>query len=419
MDKLLFFLEMRFIKGCKCVFFYIPKMKILVLNNIAKTGLDLLIKENFELTDEKNDAAGIVLRSYDLTDLNYSKQLKAIARAGAGTNNIDVNTCSEKGVVVFNTPGANANAVKEMVICSLILSKRDLVSGNKNLDSINVENKNDSELSSEIESLKKQYVGEEINGKMLGIVGLGAIGSMVAEQAMSLGMRVKAFDPGLTVDTALRLPSSLQRCNTLEEALQDADYVSLHLPLNENTKGLMNTGKLKAMKNNSVLINFSRGGIVKEDDLINVLDEGSLHKYVTDFPTKNLLKRLTFKKDVMIFPHLGASTKESEINCAEMACNQLSDFLKHGKIINSVNYPNILSEKFSKHRIFITNKNEPGIISKIAESLAKNKINISEFVNKSRGTIACNIVDTDDEVDELIVSELEKIRGVTNARLCY
>ena len=269
---------MRFIKGCKCVFFYIPKMKILVLNNIAKTGLDLLIKENFELTDEKNDAAGIVLRSYDLTGLNYSKQLKAIARAGAGTNNIDVNTCSEKGVVVFNTPGANANAVKEMVICSLILSKRDLVSGNKNLDSINVENKNDSELSSEIESLKKQYVGEEINGKMLGIVGLGAIGSMVAEQAMSLGMRVKAFDPGLTVDTALRLPSSLQRCNTLEEALQDADYVSLHLPLNENTKGLMNTGKLKAMKNNSVLINFSRGGIVKEDDLINVLDEGGLHK---------------------------------------------------------------------------------------------------------------------------------------------
>ena len=223
---------MRFIKGCKCVFFYIPKMKILVLNNIAKTGLDLLIKENFELTDEKNDAAGIVLRSYDLTGLNYSKQLKAIARAGAGTNNIDVNTCSEKGVVVFNTPGANANAVKEMVICSLILSKRDLVSGNKNLDSINVENKNDSELSSEIESLKKQYVGEEINGKMLGIVGLGAIGSMVAEQAMSLGMRVKAFDPGLTVDTALRLPSSLQRCNALEEALQDADYVSLHLPLN-------------------------------------------------------------------------------------------------------------------------------------------------------------------------------------------
>lgn len=394
-------------------------MKIKILNNIAKEGLDILDHENFQTVDEDVDPSGIVLRSHDLTSLQVSKNLIGIARAGAGTNNININECSKHGVVVFNTPGANANAVKEMVICSLILSKRDLVSGNKNLDMLVTENKSDSEISTEIEGMKKIYQGEEVKGKNLGVIGLGAIGSMVAEQSMSFGMKVNAFDPGLTVDTALRLPSSLKRFDTMEEVLQNSDFVSLHLPLTEKTKGLINESKLKLMKKNSVLINFSRGGIVDENSVIKFLDNQHLHKYVTDFPTKELLIRINTKKDVMIFPHLGASTKESEVNCAVMACSQLRDFILEGAITNSVNFPNIISEKIGKHRIFITNKNEPGIISKIAESLATNKINILEFVNKSRGNLACNIIDTDDEIDDSIVSKLEKISGVTNARLCY
>ena len=394
-------------------------MKLQILNNIAKEGLDLLTENNFELVSDQNNVSGIVLRSHDLHSLVIDSSLHAIARAGAGTNNINVDDCSEKGVVVFNTPGANANAVKEMVICSLILSKRDLVSGNKNLDSIDTENLNDEEISKKIENMKKEFVGEEIRGKKLSIIGLGAIGSMVAEQAINLGMKVKAYDPGLTVDVALGLPSSLEKCDSMDSCLEEADYVSLHIPLNSSTKAIINKDKLNLLSKHSVVINFSRGGIVDEEDLIDQLENGKLFKYVTDFPTKNLLKRVNLQRDVIIFPHLGASTKESEINCAVMACDQISEFLKFGKIINSVNYPSISSEKHGKHRIFITNKNEPGVISSIAECLADNKINISEFVNKSRGNLACNIIDTDDEIKDQIVCELEKIKGVRNARLCY
>ena len=394
-------------------------MKLQILNNIAKEGLDLLKENNFELISDQDNVSGIVLRSHNLHSLAIDDSLYAIARAGAGTNNINIDNCSEKGVVVFNTPGANANAVKEMVICALILSKRDLVSGNKNLDSIDTENISDEEISKKIESMKKEFVGEEIRGKNLSIIGLGAIGSMVAEQAINLGMKVKAYDPGLTVDIALSLPSSLEKCDSMESCFGDADYVSLHIPLNSSTEGIINKDKLRLLSRDSVLINFSRGGIVDEESLIDQLDNGMLFKYVTDFPTKNLLKRINLQRDVIIFPHLGASTKESEINCALMACNQITEFLKYGKIINSVNYPSISSEKCGKHRIFITNKNQPGVISKIAECLAKNKVNISEFVNKSRGSLACNIVDTDDEIEDQIVCELEKIKGVTNARFCY
>ncbi|MFL2485897.1 MAG: 3-phosphoglycerate dehydrogenase family protein [Gammaproteobacteria bacterium] len=394
-------------------------MKIKILNNIAKEGLDIFDLNNFQIANEDPNPSGIVLRSHDLTELQIPKKLLGIARAGAGTNNINIDECSSHGVVVFNTPGANANAVKEMVICSLILSRRDLVSGNRNLDSLITEGKSDQEISSEIEGMKKKYQGEEVKGKTLGVIGLGAIGSMVAEQSMSLGMKVNAYDPGLTVDTALRLPSSLQRFESMEEVLQNSDFISLHLPLTKNTKGIINEAKLKLFKKNSVLINFSRGGVVDENSLIKFLDNQHLHKYVTDFPTKQLLQRLNTKKDVVIFPHLGASTKESEVNCAVMACSQLCDFIKEGRIINSVNFPNIESEKIGKHRLFITNKNEPGIISNIAECLASNKINILEFVNKSRGTLACNIIDTDDNINHTIVSELERISGVTIARLCY
>tara|TARA_B100001989_G_scaffold251346_1_gene230354 strand:- start:1778 stop:2962 length:1185 start_codon:yes stop_codon:yes gene_type:complete len=394
-------------------------MKLQILNNIAEEGLKLLEDKKFELTSDQSNVSGIVLRSHNLQALEIDNSLHAIARAGAGTNNININNCSEKGVVVFNTPGANANAVKEMVVCALILSKRDLVSGNRNLDSLEIESMDDEEINSKIENMKKEFVGEEVRGKKLSVIGLGAIGSMVAEQAIMLGMKVQAYDPGLTVDTALGLPSSLERFDSMDSCLNGADYVSLHIPLNEKTNKIINNDKLSLLNENAVLINFSRGGIVDEQHLIEHLDSRKILKYVTDFPTKDLLKRINLKNDVIIFPHLGASTKESEINCAVMACQQISDFLEYGKIVNSVNFPNISSEKFGQHRIFITNKNEPGIISKIAECLAKNKINISEFVNKSRGNLACNIIDTDNKINNNIVCELEKIKGVSNARLCY
>ena len=276
-------------------------MKIKILNNIAKEGLDIFDLNNFQIANEDPNPSGIVLRSHDLTELQIPKKLLGIARAGAGTNNINIDECSLHGVVVFNTPGANANAVKEMVICSLILSRRDLVSGNRNLDSLITEGKSDQEISSEIEGMKKKYQGEEVKGKTLGVIGLGAIGSMVAEQSMSLGMKVNAYDPGLTVDTALRLPSSLQRFESMEEVLQNSDFISLHLPLTKNTKGIINEAKLKLFKKNSVLINFSRGGVVDENSLIKFLDNQHLHKYVTDFPTKQLLQRLNTKKDVVMY----------------------------------------------------------------------------------------------------------------------
>jgi len=394
-------------------------MKIKILNNIDKAGLSVLENDDFEFTSELNEAAGIVLRSHNLQSMEVPEKLHAISRAGAGTNNINVELCSKRGVVVFNTPGANANAVKEIVICALILSKRDLVSGNKNLDSIDIEKMEDEQINTKIEGMKKEFVGREIRGKQLSVIGLGAIGSLVANQAISMGMNVKAFDPGLTVDIALGLPSSLDRCSTIEEALASSDYVSIHIPLNDATKGIIDEEKFNEMKDDAVLLNFSRGGIVNEEDLIDALNQNKIYKYVTDFPTKKLLERISQHKDVMIFPHLGASTKESEVNCAVMACSQISDFLQFGKINNSVNFPNISSEKVAKHRIFITNRNQPGIISLITESLAEAGVNISEFVNKSREDIACNIIDSDDEIKPENVSKLENIEGVTSARLCY
>ena len=394
-------------------------MKIKILNNIDKAGLSVLENDDFEFTSELNEAAGIVLRSHNLQSMEVPEKLHAISRAGAGTNNINVELCSKRGVVVFNTPGANANAVKEIVICALILSKRDLVSGNKNLDSIDIEKMEDEQINTKIEGMKKEFVGREIRGKQLSVIGLGAIGSLVANQAISMGMNVKAFDPGLTVDIALGLPSSLDRCSTIEEALASSDYVSIHIPLNDATKGIIDEDKFNEMKDDAVLLNFSRGGIVNEEDLIDALNQNKIYKYVTDFPTKKLLERISQHKDVMIFPHLGASTKESEVNCAVMACSQISDFLQFGKINNSVNFPNISSEKVAKHRIFITNRNQPGIISLITESLAEAGVNISEFVNKSREDIACNIIDSDDEIKPENVSKLENIEGVTSARLCY
>ena len=395
-------------------------MKIQVLNNIAKAGLDILEENKFDICEEGDkDFSGIVLRSKNIFEAKYERSLFAISRAGAGTNNINVQHCSEKGVVVFNTPGANANAVKEMVICALILGKRDLVTGNKTLDSIDIEGLNDAEVALEIESMKKQFVGQEVNEKKLCVLGLGAIGSLVASQAMNLGMQVQGYDPGLTVDVALGLPSTLIRCNSIEEALKDADYVSLHIPLNSETKGMIDKKIFNSFKKDCVLVNFSRGGIVHEEDLIDTLEKEQIYKYITDFPTKKLLQRLKSKKDIIIFPHLGASTKESEENCARMACMQISNFLKLGKIENSVNFPNINSDTIAKHRIFITNKNHPGIISQVAETLANEKINILEFVNKSRGEFACNIIDSDEKFDDQTISKLLNINGVTNARVCY
>jgi D-3-phosphoglycerate dehydrogenase len=401
--------------------YYQTPMKLQILNNIAKEGLDTLEGNGFHLhkTDAEDDYLGIVLRSFNLRDLPLRESLLGIARAGAGTNNINVDECSKHGVVVFNTPGANANAVKELVICSLILSKRDILNGNTSINLMQAEDLSEEELSKKVETVKKQFVGNEIKGKSIGIVGLGAIGSLVAEQALALGLNVKGFDPGLTVETAIRLPGSIKHNSKIEDTVKDVDYVSLHLPLNKSTSGFFNEKILATVSQGTTLINFSRGGIINEEDVLSALDSGKLEKYVTDFPTKKLISRLRNENDVLIFPHLGASTKESEVNCAVMACNQLKNFIKDGQIENSVNFPNISSLKRCKHRFFIANVNEPGIISLITETIAEEKINISEFVNKSRQDVACNIIDTDDEISVECLTKLRDIKGVTKVRICY
>ena len=396
-------------------------MKIQVLNNISNYGLKILEDKSFDLIkgEKIEDCDGIVLRSFPLKNIDIPKSTLAVSRAGAGTNNIDIQKCTDGGVVVFNTPGANANAVKEMVICSLILGKRDLVSGNKTIDSVDIDNLSESEISKKIEDMKKAFVGQEIKGKTLSVIGLGAIGSMVAEQAIQLGMNVQGFDPGITVETALRLPRDIKIKKTIDEAFKKSDYISLHIPLNERTKGLINKKLILMANQDSVLINFSRGGIVDERSILEMLDSNHISKYITDFPTKTLIQRLNQKRDVIIFPHLGASTKESEINCALMACEQMALFLETGKINNSVNFPNISSPQIGKRRLFISNENKPGIISKIAEVLADDGVNILEFVNKSREMVACNLIDSDDEISDDTLLKLSRIKGVSNARLCY
>ncbi|MDA9260194.1 3-phosphoglycerate dehydrogenase family protein [Gammaproteobacteria bacterium] len=381
-------------------------------NNIAEDGLAVMASKNINAVSENPDA--LILRSHKLVAEEFGHNLSAIARAGAGVNNIPVKNATDLGVVVFNTPGANANAVKELVICGMLLSSRGIVDGinfAKNLES------SDSDaLNKMLEAQKKTFAGNELSGKTIGIVGLGAIGSMLAQASQALGMKLVGYDPHISIDSAWRLPREVEKAETLEDLLKKSDYVSLHVPLVEATKNLINADNLKYFKSGSRLINLSRGGIVNSNDVIQALENGSLSKFVTDFPTPELIARSAENSDVILLPHMGASTKEAEVNCAVMAANQIANFLQRGVIINSINFPNVSLERSTPHRLVIITKNEPGMISKITDSIASLNLNIAEMSNKSRDEIAINLIDLEYEASDELVSQLKSIEHVLKVR---
>ena len=381
-------------------------------NNIAADGLAVMASKNIK--DVSDNPDGLMLRSHKLSAEEFGNNLSAIARAGAGVNNVPIEDATDLGVVVFNTPGANANAVKELVICGMLLSSRGILDGINfamNLDS------NDSDIVNQmLEAQKKTFAGNELAGKTLGIVGLGAIGSMLAQASQALGMKLVGFDPHISIDSAWRLPREVEKAETLEDLLKKSDYVSLHVPLVEATKNLINADNLKYFKLGSRLINLSRGGIVNSNDVIQALENGILSKFVTDFPTPELIARSTKHSDVILLPHLGASTKEAEVNCSVMAANQLANFLQEGTIINSVNFPNVSQERSTPHRLIIINKNEPGMISKITDSIASLDLNIADMTNKSRNEIAINLIDLEYEASDELINQLQSIDHVLKVR---
>ena len=381
-------------------------------NNIAEDGLDILRNKKFKEVSEKPD--GILLRSYNISNKDFEDNLLCIARAGAGTNNIPIEDATKKGIVVFNTPGANANAVKELVICGMLLSSRGIIEGiefAKKLDFEDAES-----LNKAMEAQKKAFAGNELAGKTLGIIGLGSIGSMLAQAAHTLGMRLVGYDPYISIEGAWRLPADVEKAETMEALLQQSDYVSLHVPLVEDTKNLINKSNLKKFKNGARLINLSRGGIVNTDDVIAELENGNLGRFVTDFPTPELIKRSVEKNDVVLLPHLGASTKEAEVNCAVMAANQMVNYLQDGTILNSVNFPRISLSRGTNHRLVIINHNEPGMISKIADSIAAFDINIAEMTNKSRDEIAINLIDLESQASKQLIEQLKSVEHVMSVR---
>ena len=381
-------------------------------NNIAEDGLEILRENNFQEVPENPD--GLLLRSHALTEEDFGENLKCVARAGSGTNNIPIDEATKQGIVVFNTPGANANAVKELVICGMLLSSRGIIEGIEFAKKLDL--KDPKGLNKAMEAQKKSFAGNELDGKTLGIIGLGSIGSMLAQAAQTLGMKLIGYDPYISIESAWRLPREVGKAETMDELLQHPDYVSLHVPLAEETKNLINKSNLNKFKKGARLINLSRGGIVNTADVIKELENGHLGRFVTDFPTPELIKRSTEKNDVVLLPHLGASTKEAEVNCAVMAANQMVNYLKHGTIVNSVNFPRISLSSGTHHRLVIINHNEPGMISKITDSIAECGINIAEMTNKSKDKIAINLIDLELEASSELIQQLESVEHVLSVR---
>ena len=388
--------------------------KIKTFNAIAEKGLNILQEKNFEVSDGLSDPDAIILRSHKLKKEDFGNNLKAIARAGAGVNNIPVEECSELGIPVFNTPGANANAVKEIVLAALLMSSRGLFQGANFVNSI--EESNQEELKPLIESGKKSFKGRELTGGTLGVVGMGAIGSKVADMGVMLGMNVIGYDPAITVEAAWKLPNKVERKESIEDVFKESDYISLHVPANDKTKGLINSDLLKNAKKGLRLINFARDEIVVSKDIIESLDKNILSKYITDFADLDLISRAKTANDVIILPHIGASTSQAEENCSVMAAEQLDDFLNNGNIKNSVNFPELIEPRPSEFRITLSNKNHPGMIGKITTVLADNKLNIIDMVNKSRGDIAYNVIDLETKPPEKVLVELSALDDVISVR---
>ena len=381
---------------------------IRTLNNISPLGLECFPRGQFEVASEIAQPDAILLRSFDMHSLDLPLTLKAVARAGAGYNNIPIEKCTERGIVVFNTPGANANSVKELVIAGMLLSSRGIIEGinwSRSLD--------ENDVAGAVEKGKKQFVGPEIAGKRLGVVGLGAVGVLVANDAASLGMDVSGYDPFISVESAWGLSRGVKRASHLDELIGEADYITLHLPLNEKTTGFFDRDKFSHMKHGVRILNFARGGLVNNDDLIVAMSKGIVAKYVTDFPDDKLIKH----EQVIPVPHLGASTPEAEDNCAIMAATQLIEFLKTGNTRNSVNFPSCEMALSGDARIVIANENIPNMVGQITTILAEDRINISDMLNRHRGDFAYNIIDIEGRVSEETLTKLKAIQGVIMVRL--
>ena len=391
------------------------KFTVRPYSSIAKIGLEKLDGTSCCLNEETTSPDGILVRSTKLDSSHLTENLKAISRAGAGVNNIPVNSCTEKGIVVFNTPGANANAVKELVLAGLMLSSRNVYAS---IDFVNKlsDMKEMNELEPFLESNKKQFKGNELAGSTLGVVGLGAIGSKVARMGVSLDMNVVGFDPALSVEAAWRLPSQVSPANSIEELFKVSDYVSIHIPALPTTEGIINKDLFKEA-NQLSLLNFARHEVVNTSDVLDFIEKGNLRNFITDFPTPELISRANQEKDVILLPHIGASTAQAEENCAVMAVNQMTDFLETGNIKNSVNFPDVKLKKTSDHRISITNKNVPAMIGQIATALGELNLNIAEMTNVSRGEVAYNLIDIENEVNEESITQLSEIENVINVRL--
>jgi D-3-phosphoglycerate dehydrogenase len=382
--------------------------KILTLNAISARGLARL-PEHYIVGGDIADPDGILVRSANMHDMDIPASVQAIARAGAGTNNIPVKTLSERGVPVFNAPGANANAVKELVIAGMLMGARNLVPALKFVEGLSG---SDEEMHKATEAGKKAFAGMELPGRTLGVIGLGAIGSYIAEAAIKLGMNVVGFDPAITVDAAWRLPSQVKRAENVEDVLRVADFVTLHVPLVDATRNLINAQRIGTMRPGAVLLNFAREGVVDNAAVIEALDASKLHAYVCDFPA-NALKG---HAKVVALPHLGASTEEAEENCAVMVAEQLADYLENGNILNSVNFPNVSMARESAYRVAIANANVPNMVGQISSVLAAAGLNIHNMVNKSKGDMAYTLADVDSAVTAAVMQQLSAIAGVLAVR---
>ena len=374
---------------------------IKTLNSIAESGLKVFNQEQYKINNECENPDAIVVRSFNMHTMELRNQLKAIARAGAGVNNIPVDKCTEQGIVVFNTPGANANAVKEIVLTSLMAASRNLFAGVGWVKTLDGQGEQIPKL---VEAGKKQFVGKEIKGKTLGVIGLGAIGALVANDAVDLDMEVIGYDPFISVDLAWKLSRNIKRAMTMEELFANADYITVHVPLTEETRGMFNAEAFSIMKPDTYILNFSRGELVNEEDMAAALESGKIGKYITDFPNEKVLKM----KNAVPIPHLGASTLESEENCAIMAARQVKEYLETGNIKNSVNFPNASLPYTGKRRLTVFHKNIPHMVGKITAAISDYHLNIADMVNRSRGDYAYTIIDIDEKVNGDVLPGLEE-----------
>lgn len=385
--------------------------KILTLNNISPKGLDRLPRDHYEVASEIQHPDAILLRSFKMHDMEIPSSLKAVGRAGAGVNNIPIDKMSKAGIPVFNTPGANANAVKELVVAGMLLACRNICHAWQYTNELK-ESSNEA-LNKQVEAGKKKYAGFELPGRTLGVVGLGAIGVLVANVARDLGMRVIGYDPAITVQSAWKLSSDIEHATSIDDLLTKSDFVTFHVPLLDATRNLLNADRLAQMKDGVVVLNFARDGIVDDKAVLAGLETKKVFAYVTDFPTLELQN----KPGVITLPHLGASTEEAEENCAMMVADQVRDYLENGNIRNSVNFPSVNLPRSGEQRLAVVNENRPDMVGQISHVLGQQSVNIIHMVNESKGNMAYTLIDTDSTINETVAEQVKAIKGVLAVRL--